>query len=291
MSLYNEIDRLRKEEDALRQQIESLKAKEENIKNSNAPLTNDSREEQAKVVAEQRTLVEAKLVETTELRKGYESAVTAIDKVNDDKSLNENRGEVDTQQAERDKIANQQKEREANMKTAVGVAKEYNQVAEGKFGADPLVAAAVLSTAAVKIGKDLVEKFTEKDVEKEWEKDIQKKEQAINEKFDKEVKETEKSLQKQLDYIEKKYDDKGEKESKQNELKDTIEKVKTDIEKDRNAELQKVEAEKTKLEQVKEATKNMEEKERLKEIERQRELERQREIERQRQLEEQNRRR
>lgn len=290
MSLYNEIDRLRKEEDALRQQIESLKAKEENVKNSNAPLTNDSREEQAKVVAEQRTLVEAKLVETTELRKGYESAVTAIDKVNDDKSLNENRGEVDIQQAERDKIANQQKEREANMKTAVGVAKEYNQVAEGKFGADPLVAAAVLSTAAVKIGKDLVEKFTEKDVEKEWEKDIQKKEQAINEKFDKEVKETEKSMQKQSDYIEKKYDGQ-EKEDKINALKEMEEKVKADIEKDRNTELQKIEVEKAKLEQVKEATKNMEEKERQKEIERQRELERQREIERQRQLEEQNRRR
>lgn len=284
MSLYNEIDRLRKEEAALKQQIENLKTKEENIKNSNAPLTDTSREDQAKVAKEHRAIVEAKLAETTALRRGYEVALSAIDKVNDDKNLNETKGGADAEQAERDKIANQQKQREENMKTAVGVAEEYKQVVEGKFGADPLVATAVFGAAAVKIGKDLVDEFTEKDVAKEWEKDIERKEQAINERFNKELKDTENSLRKQSDYIQKKYDGQ-EKEDKVTALKETEGKVKADIEKSRNSELQKVEVEKAKLEQAKEATKNMEK------YERQKEIERQREIEKQRELDEQNKRR
>jgi hypothetical protein len=139
---------------------------------------------------------------------------------------------------------------------------------------------------ALRTGVEKVKEiFEEKNAAKEWEIDIHKKEQAVNEKFDKEKMDTEKSHQKQVDYIEKKYDDKGEKENKQNELRETIEKVKADIEKSRNSELQKIEAEKVQLELAKEATKDMEEKKR------QAEIERQHEIERQRQLEEQNRKR
>lgn len=127
----------------------------------------------------------------------------------------------------------------------------------------------------------------EKDPAKEWEKQIEKDEKAINEKFDKEIRETEKSLQKQLEYIQKKYDHAIEKETKMNELQGTIEKVKGDIEKDRAAELENIERRKDIFEKTIEATKGMEERQRI--IEQQKELDRKLELERQRQLEEQNR--
>lgn len=126
----------------------------------------------------------------------------------------------------------------------------------------------------------IADKFPEKDAVKEWENDIAQKEHTINEKFNKEIKETEKRLQKQLDYIEEKYDDNMEKKKKQNELKTTIKKVQADIEKDRNTELKQQEERKDNLEKIKVATKGMEENERQRIIQQQRELERKLELER-----------
>lgn len=137
----------------------------------------------------------------------------------------------------------------------------------------------------IEVKEFIADKFPEKDAAKEWEKDIAQKEQAINEKFDKEIKETEKSLQKRLNYIENKFDDKAEKENKLKELKEIVEKVKTDIEKDRNTELKQQEERKSNLEKIKEATNGMIENERQRIIEQQRELERKLEIEKQQELE------
>ncbi len=137
--------------------------------------------------------------------------------------------------------------------------------------------------------EEIKDKFFEKDGVKEWEKDIEKKEQSINDKFDKEIKETDRSLQKQLDFIEKKYNDSKEKEIKINELKETIKGVKNEIEKDRAAELEHIKDRKDNLEKIKEATKGMDEKERERIVEQQRELERKLELERQRQQQEQDR--
>lgn len=136
---------------------------------------------------------------------------------------------------------------------------------------------------AIHKGIEGIKNTSEKDKAGEWEKELEKKEQAVNEKFDKEVKETEKSLQKQLDYIENKLDDGNEKLNKQNELKDTIDKVKEDIKKDRNTELEKLKIERAALEKIKETTKSMNEQDQQKAIQDQRkEFERQREIEKQR---------
>jgi len=142
--------------------------------------------------------------------------------------------------------------------------------------ADPIIAATIGTVVVSSLAKEALKQ----DAAKDWEKDIDKREKTINEKCEKEIKYTENELKKTIEHIEKKYDNKDEKETKTKELKDTIEKVKVDIEKERSNEIQKLDAERARLEEVKEATRGMEERERQKEIERQRQLE----LERQRLL-------
>lgn len=107
----------------------------------------------------------------------------------------------------------------------------------------------------------------------QWEQDIKKKENDINEKFDKKLEDTMNMVQKQADQIEKHLYDGKDKEEKMNDLKEIANKEKNNIEEKRINELKNIEERKDNLEQVKEATNILEAKERLAEIERQRELE------------------
>ena len=98
--------------------------------------------------------------------------------------------------------------------------------------------------------------FMIKVVDELFKKEIDKKEQAITEKYDKEINFTDMQLQKTIENIEKKDYNKDEKETKTKELKETICKVKLDIEKASNKEIdEKIKPARDRLEDVKEKTK------------------------------------
>ncbi len=288
MSLQNEIDRQKREEIALQQHIASLKSQESQLKESRAPITDNSREAQINAIAEQRALLEAKLNETTQMRQANEIALNTADKFNE----NENRGEIDTQQAARDKIADEQSRRQENVKTYKEVAEDgFEKAIEGKI--DPITAAVVVGVAAAKIGKDVYDDFKEKiaekfdkDAAKEWEKDVAQKEADIKDSQNKQleaVKKNELMLEVQKEDA-KKFPD-SEKQLKNLEpLEKIINDEKNNIENRFNNQMQELNKEKEAFQKAMEATNEIKEQaERNKAIEKQRqEFERQRELERQR---------
>lgn len=313
MERVNELNELLKKEQELIATLAALEQRSKELQNQKE----NSSEQQG--IEAQKASVQAQLATTrSEMNeKINEIANEIISKTDEQKQrqdINLGRGEINTSERDRDKIADTLKERPKEVGNNAELFNEIiksfndsqkpvqnqktneviksvevnptNQHVKTDYALDPIIGVVGLGVLTANLAVKIIEAILDKDSAKKWEKEIDKKEQAITEKYDKEINFTDMQLQKTIENIEKKDYNKDEKETKTKELKETICKVKLDIEKARNKEIdEKIKPERDRLEDVKEKTKYMEKGEANEEIEKQHQLE----LERQRQLAEQNR--
>lgn len=314
MERVNELIELQKKEQELIATLAALEQRSKELQNQKE----NSSEQQG--IEAQKASVQAQLATTRsemneKIKEIVKETISKTDEQKQRQDINLGRGEINTSERYRDKIAdtfNERGKKELNKAKLVNkITKSFNdsqktvqnqktneviksvevptnQNFKTYYALDYIsgLELIILGVLTANLAVEIKEAILDKDSAKKWEKEIDKKEQAITEKYDKEINFTDMQLQKTIENIEKKDYNKDEKETKTKELKETICKVKLDIEKASNKEIdEKIKPARDRLEDVKEKTKNMEKGKANEEIEKQHQLE----LERQRQLAEQNR--